>query len=117
MAHSSHIIFCLLLTPGSKTHTCCPRTQRAQEQRGCLACSPRESRTAPGTLQELTDTLLMEGKKERRKEEGREGRMRQEGTMEGRRVERKEKGLEGGKDRKKGGRGGNKESGREGGKE
>lgn len=42
--------------------------------------------------------------------------MRQEGTMEGRRVERKEKGLEGGKDRKKGGRGGNKESGREGGK-
>ena len=49
-------------------------------------------------------------------EEGREGRMRQEGTMEGRRVERKEKGLEGGKDRKKGGRGGNKESGREGGK-
>ena len=69
MAHSSHIIFCLLLTPGSKTHTCCPRTQRAQEQRGCLACSPRESRTAPGTLQELTDTLLMEGKKERRGKE------------------------------------------------
>ena len=63
------IIFCLLLTPGSKTHTCCPRTQRAQEQRGCLACSPRESRTAPGTLQELTDTLLMEGKKERRGKE------------------------------------------------